>query len=58
MLDRCKSAADKEVIDILEQQIMNPWPNSYTYTKALSEDLVKRYSVHFPTIVIRPSISM
>ncbi|XP_031621105.1 fatty acyl-CoA reductase wat-like [Contarinia nasturtii] len=56
MLDRCKSAADKEIIDILEQQIMNPWPNSYTYTKALSESLVKRYSVHFPTIVIRPSI--
>lgn len=57
VLERCKTSADREIIEILEQQIMNPWPNSYTYTKALSESLVKRYSEHFPTIVIRPSIS-
>lgn len=57
MLDRCKSPEDKEIIDVLEQHIMNPWPNSYTYTKALSESLVKTYSRNFPTIVIRPSIS-
>lgn len=56
MLDRCKSAADKEIIEIFEQHIMNPWPNSYTYTKALTESLVKRYSEFFPAIVIRPSI--
>ncbi|XP_055327144.1 fatty acyl-CoA reductase wat-like isoform X1 [Sitodiplosis mosellana] len=56
VLDRCKTSADREIIEILEQQFMNPWPNSYTYTKALSESLVKRYSAHFPTIVIRPSI--
>lgn len=57
MLDHCKTSADREIIEILEPHIMNPWPNSYTYTKALSEDLVKTYSGHFPTIVIRPSIS-
>lgn len=56
MLDRCQSAADKEIIEVIEQHIMQPWPNSYTYTKALSESLVKRYSEHFSTIVIRPSI--
>lgn len=58
MLDRCKTAADMEIIEILEQHIMNPWPNSYTYTKAVTETLVKRYSADFPLIVIRPSISM
>lgn len=57
MLDRCKTPEDKETIEVLEQHLMNPWPNSYTYTKALSESLVKTYSTHFPTIVIRPSIS-
>lgn len=58
MLDHCKTPEDREIIDILESHIMQPWPNSYTYTKALSESLVKSYSQHFPTIVIRPSISM
>lgn len=58
MLDNCKTPADKEIIEVLEPHIMEPWPNSYTYTKALSESLVKSYSGHFPTIVIRPSISM
>lgn len=57
VLDRCKTPADKEIIEVIEPHIMEPWPNTYTYTKALTESLVKRYSVHFPTIVIRPSIS-
>lgn len=57
MLDRCTSAADKEIVEVLEQLIMKPWPNSYTYTKALTESLVQRYSTDFPTIVLRPSIS-
>lgn len=56
MLDHCTTAADKEIIEILEQHIMTPWPNSYTYSKALSEQLVKDYSEFMPTVVIRPSI--
>lgn len=56
VLDRCKTPAEKEIIEVIEQHIMHPWPNSYTYTKALSESLVKRYSQHFPAIVMRPSI--
>lgn len=56
MLDRCQSPEDKLIVELIEQHIMHPWPNSYTYTKALTENLVKRYSEHFPAIVIRPSI--
>lgn len=56
MLDRYPTDAEREVLEVFEQHIMQPWPNSYTYSKALSESLVKDYSVHFPTIVIRPSI--
>lgn len=56
MLDHCTTAADKEIIEILEQIIMAPWPNSYTYSKALSEQLVKVYSEFMPAVVIRPSI--
>lgn len=57
VLDRCKTDADREIIEVLEPHILKPWPNTYTYTKAITECLVKRYSVHFPSIVIRPSIS-
>lgn len=56
MLDHCTSKEDMEIVEIIEPHIMKPWPNSYTYTKACSEKIVKDYSVHFPTVVIRPSI--
>lgn len=56
MLDHCKTPEDRLILEVIEQHIMHPWPNSYTYTKALTENLVKRYSENFPTIVIRPSI--
>lgn len=56
MLDHCKTPADREVIEVLQAQIMDPWPNSYTYSKALSEQLVKNYSKLLPTVMIRPSI--
>lgn len=55
MLDHC-TEADKERMRILEAHIMNPWPNSYTYSKALSESLVREYSKTMPTVVMRPSI--
>lgn len=50
------SPVEQEIIEMIEPHIMDPWPNSYTYTKALSEHVVKNYSVHFPTVVMRPSI--
>lgn len=56
MLDHCKSATDREILEVIEEHIMKPWPNTYTYTKALTENLIKRYSKFFPAIVIRPSI--
>lgn len=56
MLDHCTSSNDKEIIEMMEPHIMDPWPNSYTYTKALSEGLVRNYSDRLPIVVIRPSI--
>lgn len=32
------------------------WPNTYTFTKALAEDLVKHESVGLPFGIFRPSI--
>lgn len=57
MLDHCQSDKDKEILEIVEECVISPWPNTYTYTKALSEHLVKEYSQFMPIVVIRPTIS-
>ncbi|XP_055387561.1 fatty acyl-CoA reductase wat-like [Condylostylus longicornis] len=43
-------------IERLTDIIIKPWPNTYVFSKCLSEDLVRRYGKKFPTIVIRPTI--
>lgn len=60
---------DEETVTILqhseehEQAILLPHilerkPNTYTYTKSVSEDLIRRHSGHLPLVVVRPSIVM
>lgn len=53
---RCKTE-DKELLKILSPNLIRPWPNNYTFSKALSESIVQRYGDYFPVAVIRPSIS-
>lgn len=38
-------------------RMIQPWSNTYVFTKALTEELVRRAAFHVPTVVIRPSIS-
>lgn len=47
----------RELLDTITSKLIYPWPNTYTFSKALSEELAKRYGAHFPIVVIRPSIS-
>lgn len=37
-------------------RLLNDWPNTYTYTKALAEDYVKANSKGLPLAVFRPAI--
>jgi hypothetical protein len=37
-------------------RILYKWPNTYTLTKALAEDLVRSYSADLPIGVFRPAI--
>lgn len=48
---------DRELLKIVSANLIRPWPNNYTFSKALSESIVQRYGNHFPIAVIRPSIS-
>lgn len=41
---------------ILFNRILGKWPNTYTLTKALAEDLVRKECANMPVGVFRPAI--
>ncbi|KAF9800010.1 hypothetical protein SFRURICE_016696 [Spodoptera frugiperda] len=47
---------DNDTLDHLEPKIIESEPNTYSYTKAITEDLVNEYSGKFPIAIARPSI--
>lgn len=51
------SDSERYNFEILTGCLIRPWPNTYAYTKALSEEIVRRFQGKFPIAVIRPSIS-
>ncbi|XP_055533195.1 fatty acyl-CoA reductase wat-like [Wyeomyia smithii] len=47
---------DEESFQVISKKIIEPWPNTYAFTKSLAEEIVRRYSKTIPIAVIRPSI--
>lgn len=47
---------DENVLEIMAPKLMGHHPNTYTFTKALSEQLVIDFSDRIPAIIMRPSI--
>ncbi|XP_031634319.1 fatty acyl-CoA reductase wat-like [Contarinia nasturtii] len=47
---------DESVLDIITESFVWPWPNTYSFSKALSEELMRQYGQRIPIVVIRPSI--
>ncbi|XP_022824114.1 putative fatty acyl-CoA reductase CG5065 [Spodoptera litura] len=47
---------DDDTLAYLEPKIISSEPNTYSYTKAITEDLVNEYSGKFPIAIARPSI--
>lgn len=60
MIELAEQLIDNEVgqneFEIMTEKIIRPWPNTYTYTKALSEELVRQFAENHPVALIRPSI--
>lgn len=52
-----RTELDRDLLGILSPNVIKPWPNNYTFSKALSESMVRRYGDAFPICVIRPTIS-
>lgn len=47
---------DDDFVNGITKRLINPWPNTYTFTKAIAEDLVRQYHHKIPVIVVRPSL--
>ncbi|CAF4887644.1 unnamed protein product [Pieris macdunnoughi] len=49
---------DDDLLTYLQPKLIEPQPNTYAYTKNLTEDLVTQYEGKFPIVIARPSIVM
>lgn len=47
---------ETDVLKMLTAKFISPWPNTYSFSKAVSEELVRRAKLTLPIAVIRPSI--
>lgn len=47
---------DDDIVDALTARLIMPWPNTYTFTKAVSEDMIRQFSDELPIAIIRPTI--
>ncbi|XP_058799232.1 putative fatty acyl-CoA reductase CG5065 [Phymastichus coffea] len=46
----------EKLIDAITPQLIKPWPNTYTFSKALAEDLVRETCAQLPVGIFRPGI--
>jgi thioester reductase-like protein len=47
---------DEDSLSVLTKKIIAPWPNVYTFTKAITEDMIRQYQEQLPIAIARPSI--
>lgn len=52
-----EATGNADMLDVLTDRFVSPWPNTYSFSKALSEELIREYGDRVPAVVIRPSIS-
>lgn len=53
---RLTHCLDEKSLDAITPQIIKDWPNTYSFTKCLAEDLVREMSKGMPVTVFRPAI--
>jgi fatty acyl-CoA reductase len=47
---------DEKTLDAITPELIKDWPNTYTFTKCLAEDLVRTQAKGLPVAVFRPAI--
>lgn len=53
---KCVEWMDDDVVEAMTDKILGHLPNTYAFTKALSEGVVEEAMPHIPAIILRPSI--
>lgn len=53
---KCVEWLEDDVVDAMTKKILGDIPNTYAYTKALSESLVAEQMDKLPVVILRPSI--
>jgi len=53
---RIAEELDDYTLDVMTPKIMGTYPNTYTFTKALAEQVIVDYSDKIPSVIFRPSI--
>lgn len=59
-VNACKlsECLDEHTLNVLTPTIIKDFPNTYTYTKVLAEDIVQTYAGDLPVTVFRPGIGI
>lgn len=55
MLVLTEYTSDK-VLECITPVLLDKWPNTYTFTKAIAEDVVHQHGAHLPIGMFRPGI--
>ncbi|XP_065078984.1 putative fatty acyl-CoA reductase CG5065 [Ochlerotatus camptorhynchus] len=55
-ISKLADLVDSNVLDLVTPNLLSNLPNTYAYTKALTEDLVYSYRDRFPIAIARPTI--
>nr|CAD7462541.1 unnamed protein product [Timema tahoe] len=49
------STTDEAVLEVLKYKILGEWPNTYTFTKSIAEDIIRKNASDLPISIVRPS---
>lgn len=56
--DTAVTKGEDQRLVLLTEKLIRPWPNTYSFSKAITEELVRRSLPVLPIVIVRPSIGM
>ncbi|KAG5679399.1 hypothetical protein PVAND_008967 [Polypedilum vanderplanki] len=55
-VENLKSQEDIDKFEIFARRLIRPFPNTYTFTKSLAEQMIRKYAGNLNCAIIRPAI--
>ena len=57
MITLVESVESDHLLELLTPELIKPWPNTYVFTKSITEDYIRKECSKLPIGVFRPGIS-